>query len=559
MPFAEIAFKQTVGDSRLTISEVGCYVTSFANILEKVGVNVDPPTLNIFFTDHKVYTFDKTDRANDDLYWSSVTSYKPQLVVAQTGGAGFPNLDLAIVEFHYRSVQHPILPNGQPNMITHFCAVNHVADHSIIDSYDGRYKTPAEYEHVYGQPIAWATYVFHTPATTPTSLSPAAPVSAPTAHTVSVNIAPSAPHTLYLPPSVAVWHVYNPSGPWTLPHSTHVLSPKMYGGLTYDILGNPAPNIYLIKTQMYGEVAIYAGPDTVAQFPGTGRGEGEDTTAPVASIPVSEVVPAPTPAPVPAPPTPAITYKQFPDGPMELVTKEGAQTFNFVTNMIIENKPAGTPFVAVGKATLPDNTTFYMEANDFGGADVTQQPNQPVGIKTTDLSQAPKAVEADNSAGIAVNVAVHSSATASSLPLTTSATAPDISAFALPWQRTMQFFAGGPRIYVAKQGATLFEFPGGNAIKQLQQGANGEIAGRFIFAGSYYYRPKQSVDAGTWEGILVTALDRQGANNTPFDTNDDVNQLGYELDVITKQKHAVLKAGGSADGFLARFKKQRSM
>src|SRR2546421_12934291 len=133
MPYAQTAFpKQTVGDSKLTFPEVGCFVGADSNILEKVGVHVDPPTLNTFYTQKKLYTYDLTDKANDDITWSTVTKYCPQLVVNQIGGAGFPNSDLAQVEFRYKS--------HTGAMVTHFCAVNSAADHSIIDSYDGKVK-----------------------------------------------------------------------------------------------------------------------------------------------------------------------------------------------------------------------------------------------------------------------------------------------------------------------------------------------------------------------------------------------------------------------------------
>lgn len=43
-----------------------------------------------------------------------------------------------------------------------------------------------------------------------------------------------------------------------------------FGGLSYDILGNPAPHVYLIKTSVKGTVAIYAGPGTGATITGKG-------------------------------------------------------------------------------------------------------------------------------------------------------------------------------------------------------------------------------------------------------------------------------------------------
>jgi hypothetical protein len=538
MPFAQLAYKQFVGSSHLGINEIGCFLVSNANTLEKVGVHIDPPTLNTFYTQHKLYTYDLTDRANDDITWSTVTKYCPQLVVNQIGGAGFPNSDLAQVEFRYKS--------HTGATVTHFCAVNSAADHSIIDSWDGKVKTPAEYQQYYGQPIAWATFIFHTPQTTPAGVH-SAPVSAPAAAVPpsqpAPQPAPPAPSKLYLPPSVWIWHVYKEGGPYTLPYAIGALDPKMFNGLTYDIIGNPAPHVYLIQTQTFGRVAIYAGPDTVAQFPGTGHGEGEstDNPAPDTGVPVNEAVPAPVSAP-------AIVYTRFPES-MQLVTKPGAHAVNFESGTIVKDFDPDTPFVAVGKATFPDNVTYYMDNNNFGIADQTQRTPIMVGIKVIDLSPPPK----PESASV-------TSSTASSEPVisTSTATAPyDISETSLPWQKTFTAFMG-PMKYIVKDDMKVYDFATGNDEKDVSRGDPITVGGKFQYAGALYYRAQSSIDKGTWYGFPVTALVKQDANNTPFNTHDDINQLGSEIESINKAKHIAIKAGGTADGLLARFKLKRS-
>lgn len=69
---------------------------------------------------------------------------------------------------------------------------------------------------------------------------------------------------LYLPASAKLWKIYNPKGPYTSGSEIHNLTPSAYGGLTYDIKGNPAPHVYLIDTGVKGRVAIYAHPSTGA-------------------------------------------------------------------------------------------------------------------------------------------------------------------------------------------------------------------------------------------------------------------------------------------------------
>lgn len=75
---------------------------------------------------------------------------------------------------------------------------------------------------------------------------------------------------LHLPASAKTWRVYNARGPYTSPYSIHQLTPSEFGGLTYEILGNPAPHVYLINTSVKGKVAIYAGPGTGATITGKG-------------------------------------------------------------------------------------------------------------------------------------------------------------------------------------------------------------------------------------------------------------------------------------------------
>ncbi|MBA5746595.1 N-acetylmuramoyl-L-alanine amidase CwlA [Aerococcus sp. 150760007-1] len=90
---------------------------------------------------------------------------------------------------------------------------------------------------------------------------------------------------LHLPASAKTWRVYNASGPYTSNYAIHQLTPSEFGGLTYDILGNPAPHVYLIKTSVKGKVAIYAGPGTGATI--TGKGGSVSNTTKKLYLPAS--------------------------------------------------------------------------------------------------------------------------------------------------------------------------------------------------------------------------------------------------------------------------------
>lgn len=71
---------------------------------------------------------------------------------------------------------------------------------------------------------------------------------------------------LHLPASAKTWRVYKPNGPYTVGNEVHLLTPSAYGGIDYEIKGNPAKDVYLIDTGVKGRVAIYAGAETGAKI-----------------------------------------------------------------------------------------------------------------------------------------------------------------------------------------------------------------------------------------------------------------------------------------------------
>lgn len=88
--------------------------------------------------------------------------------------------------------------------------------------------------------------------------------------------------TLYLPSSATSWRVYNQNGKYTAGNEVGYLNPSKFGGLTYTIHGNPVKDIYLIKTQDFGTVAIYAGAGTGAVV-SLGKAPEQVATKPVAT------------------------------------------------------------------------------------------------------------------------------------------------------------------------------------------------------------------------------------------------------------------------------------
>lgn len=84
----------------------------------------------------------------------------------------------------------------------------------------------------------------------------------------AVEDAPDAPapsgQTLVLPANAPTWRVYNVNGPYTVGHEVATLKPGKFGGLTYSIERWISGTVCVIKTQDFGEVAIYVAPSTGA-------------------------------------------------------------------------------------------------------------------------------------------------------------------------------------------------------------------------------------------------------------------------------------------------------
>lgn len=77
------------------------------------------------------------------------------------------------------------------------------------------------------------------------------------------NTTASTPNIKYLnlKPTVSSWRVYPTNKAPVIGNETGYLSPSQYGGLSYEILGNPQTDVYTIKTQSFGTVNIYAPKD----------------------------------------------------------------------------------------------------------------------------------------------------------------------------------------------------------------------------------------------------------------------------------------------------------
>jgi hypothetical protein len=330
------------------IDEIGCLLTSIANYEAwKKGVQVDPVALNGWFISHNDYIdAAPKDGILDDLSWSSLTQYDPSVTIAATG-SGSPSVDGSFVEFRYNS-----LHSGQP--ISHFCLMIDAANGVIVDAYDGLVKSPSQYESVYGKPVAWCAYTDNEPVQ----------VTATTVdnHPTGVDITGK---KLFLPAAAGTWRVYPLDKTPVVGNEVGKLAPgnpSFAPGLTYDIIGSTQwANVYRIHTETWGDVNIYAGPDTIAQF-----------------VDAAPAAPAPeTPAPViPEPPKLQIIDSTAPTVPPAAPAESAGETIPVKVVPTVQ-KPEYTAFT--------DGPTWYhaiksVVVEDVLNPDVKSQlvENQPV-------------------------------------------------------------------------------------------------------------------------------------------------------------------------------------
>lgn len=88
----------------------------------------------------------------------------------------------------------------------------------------------------------------------------------PTAKQTPVVVVSNKNKTLHLPKNISSWAVYPTDKQPVKKNAKGYLNPKKFGGLKYEILGNPQKDVYTIKTTNFGKVNIYAAKSTGANI-----------------------------------------------------------------------------------------------------------------------------------------------------------------------------------------------------------------------------------------------------------------------------------------------------
>jgi len=168
MAYRQTAYNQLQGidngKKRYTIAEIGCFITSFCNLVERFGINIDPPSLDNILRDRQIY-IDVDDGIRDDVYWDTICKIYGDIHVTQIG-TGWPQSNNAIVKFTYKSPR-----SGRTT--THFCLMADASQQLILDPWDGAVK----HSGIYGTPTGFAVYEKSVPQPV-TPVMPQAPTPA---------------------------------------------------------------------------------------------------------------------------------------------------------------------------------------------------------------------------------------------------------------------------------------------------------------------------------------------------------------------------------------------
>lgn len=464
MAYAQINYPQRLGDGVYTIADAGCFLTAFANLLERFGEPIDPPTLNNYFMQHGAYlpAPDEGNNVRDNLAWGSVTSYDTKITTTALGGAGWPSGNYSIVKFIYISKR-----TGQT--VPHFCMVADAMAHTIVDSWDGVTKPSP-----YGEPVASATYERHAPQPNPAP----APVSQPA---YSIENIPE--KTLQLTKDTHLWD----------------LTQRTWPGMVNNPVNSSSVN-YEFKSSALAHHVLggsYYMPDS-SQPHGYNTA---DCTEVVPPAPQPQPQPTPVPVPRPAPSAPLTATSNDPYN--VVVTLDGYYTSNQAANRVQGNSK-------VQPGTYLIFNKRYDASQKLIAINVTQKANQPgwwINPADNVFPEKPATVSNWTSPReVSANaVTPGTNVTVAPAPAPTMTTVADV--VKPDWRTSYHAYAVGnnvrvPRKFQLVADYTMKDLAGQKRDLPIFAGQWSWISGTFTGPdGVLYGRPKDAADRCQWYGI----------------------------------------------------------
>lgn len=471
MSYSQNSFKQRLGTGPYTIAEAGCFLVSFANILERFGIGINPLDLNNYFIQHNKYVDVDGDNTLDDLAWGTISAYDGRVTCVATGGAGWPNSNDSIVKFSYKSPR-----TGRPTI--HFALVVDYTRGIILDPWDGTVKASP-----YGAPVAWAKYEFRAAQV----VSPPPPVNVPT---FSVEGIPEVEKELKI--NISRWDLAQRT--WQ------------------DLVNHPAENKeagYRFRTSAIGHHITGGSYYLVDGSTGFNVVDCKD--------------PAPAPPPPPEPPktytqntVDGITYEAEPGNPVQMfVSKQGGADKYNLTGVkswrdfkAVEHYEYGEEVFIAGIAhhpIPPVGADYLITGADFGDFKTIGRPNNNYGFNHADLSTTRPAP---------INPPAPTAPIQDVVPVTVQP-APPVSETApietpsgpLDWRATYRPFVNrvgenAPVWYIAVQNTAVKPLDGKGPEVALHIGDRILIGGTFKGPdGSIQLRPQDAALKFLWHGI----------------------------------------------------------
>lgn len=239
-----------------TLGGYGCYVTSYANVAQANGKDVDVAQMNELLKQHNLFSVDSTGQRSDISRNDALSVVFPDIQFVEAKYWGSQLADIAYFDVRNTTKTEIIVyidyHPDRAGIQSHFCRVIGINDSKtdveVVDSYTGKRIWLSSL----GAPankLIFSAFKFNGPGS-----SSSAPAQTPTPQPAP---APAVHRTIYLPPTTGPWHLYNENGPFNPAYAKGLLVPSEFGGLTYQIVADKGNGVIVIDTQMFGRGALW--------------------------------------------------------------------------------------------------------------------------------------------------------------------------------------------------------------------------------------------------------------------------------------------------------------
>ncbi|GGA87485.1 N-acetylmuramoyl-L-alanine amidase family protein [Ornithinibacillus halotolerans] len=179
---------------------------------------------------------------------------------------------------------------------------------------------------------------------------------------------------IHLPATENSWRVYPLNVAPVKGNEKGFLNPAKFGGLTYEILGNPQSHVYIIKTSDFGRVQIYGHPSTGAKI---NKNSGNNNSNPKPSSGTAD----PTNKHLHLPSS-ASSWRVYPLGVSPVKGNE--------VGFLNPKKFGGLTYEVLGST---QSHVYIIQTSDFGRVQIYAHPNTGATISDDDRRVSPSTLQ----------------------------------------------------------------------------------------------------------------------------------------------------------------------